>query len=65
MLNFITIISQRIQVYYLQKCCETFFLDLNVKAHFFVGLVQINLEPGPKHVHGGPKTVKREHDPGQ
>ena len=34
LLNFISIISSKIQVYYLKKCCELFFSYSNVKPHF-------------------------------
>ena len=62
-LNFIIIISPRIQVYYLQKCCEISFFIFKCSGTYFVGLIKTNLEHGPKHVQGGPKTVKRKHDP--
>ena len=58
-LNFISIISPRIQSYYLQKCCEIFFFIFKCYGTFFEGFIETNLNPGPKHVQGGPKTVQR------
>ena len=40
LLNFISIISSKIQVYYLKKCCEIFFSYSNVKPHFLQDLLK-------------------------
>ena len=63
-LNFKSIISSKIQVYYLKKCCEIFFFIFKFYATFFEGFMKTNLEPGPKRVQSGPKTVQRKRDPG-
>ena len=48
----------------MKKCCEIFFFIFKFYATFFEGFMKTNLEPGPKRVQSGPKTVQRKRDPG-